>query len=102
MLMSIPVISPVEIKLGEPAVRLLPAPPDYEVDALPPAAVLTEEATEEPTQEANQEANQEAMTGPAIAALDEMEHATQISEYHDFSWWDERIRVIRARLEQAD
>lgn len=97
MLMSIPVISPVEIKLGEPTVRRLPAPPDYEVDALPPAAVLTDEATDEATKEATEEATKD----PAIAALDEMEHATQISEYHDFSWWDERIRLIRARLEKA-
>lgn len=87
MLMSIPIISPIEIKLAEPTVRRLPAPPDYEVDALPPAAVLTEEAAEVDTKD------------PAVIALDEMEHATQISEYHDFSWWDERIRLIRTRLE---
>ena len=86
MLTSIPLISPIEVKLGEPTVRRLPAPPDYEVHALAPAAVLTEEATKD----------------PAIAALDEMEHATQISEYHDFSWWDERIKLIRARLENID
>ncbi|MEO7041174.1 MAG: hypothetical protein ABI035_02830 [Gemmatimonadaceae bacterium] len=95
--MSIPVISPIEIKLGEPTVRMLPAPPDYEVHALPPAAVLIEEATEESTTASAQEST----TDPAIAALDEMEHATQISEYHDFSWWDERIRLIRARLEDT-
>jgi hypothetical protein len=86
MLTSIPVISPIEIKLGDPTVRRLPAPPDYEVHALPPAAVLAEAAAKD----------------PAIVALDEMEHATQISEYHDFSWWDERMRLIRARLENPD
>ncbi len=83
MLMSIPVISPVEVMLGESGVRRLPPPPDYEIHALPPAAVLSPEAA----------------TDPAIVALDEMEHAAQISEYHDFSWWDERIRTIRAHLE---
>jgi hypothetical protein len=41
----------------------------------------------------------EAPKDPAIVALDEMEHATQVSEYHDFSWWDQRIRLIRVRLE---
>ena len=84
MLMSIPVISPVEVKLGEPGIRRLPPPPDYEIHALPAAAIL----------------NVETPKDPAIVALDEMEHATQISEYHDFSWWDERIRLIRAQLEE--
>lgn len=85
MLISIPIISPIEIKLGEPSVRMLPAP-DYEVHALPPAAILSAE-TATPPQD------------PAIAALNEIEIAAQISEYHDFSWWDERIRQIRSRLE---
>lgn len=85
MLMSIPVISPIEITLGEAGVRRLP-PPDYEIHALPPAAVLTARTRS---------------LDPATAALDEMEHAAQISEYHDFSWWDQRIRTIRAQLEQT-
>ncbi|HEY5086379.1 MAG TPA: hypothetical protein VII66_03385 [Gemmatimonadaceae bacterium] len=79
--MSIPVISPIEITLGESGIRRLP-PPDYEVHALPAAAVL----------------NAAPAQDPAVGALDEIERAAQISEYHDFSWWDERIRVIRARL----
>jgi len=85
MLMSIPIISPIEIKLGEPSVRMLPAP-DYEVHALPAAAILSAETATRPED-------------PAIAALNEIELAAQISEYHDFSWWDERIREIRTRLE---
>ena len=82
MLINIPIISPIEITLGEPGIRRLP-PPDYEIHALPAAAILTPETI---------------ATDPAVIALDEMERAAQISEYHDFSWWDERIRVIRARL----
>ncbi len=82
MLTNIPIISPIEVTLGEPGVRRLP-PPDYEIHALPAAAVLTAETTPQ---------------DPAIDALDEMERAAQISEYHDFSWWDQRIRLIRARL----
>jgi len=84
--MSIPVISPIEIRLGEPAIRMLPAP-DYEVHALPAAAILSAE-TPTPPQD------------PAIAALNEIELAAQVSEYHDFSWWDERIQQIRERLER--
>ncbi|MDQ6736180.1 MAG: hypothetical protein M3Z30_00585 [Gemmatimonadota bacterium] len=84
MLTHIPIISPIEITLGEPGVRRLPAP-DYEIHALPPAAVMSLDA---PTHD------------PAVGALDEMERSAQISEYHDFSWWDVRIRLIRARLDQ--
>ncbi len=86
MLMSIPIISPIEIRVGEPGVRMLPAP-DYEVHALPPAAILSAETSTPPED-------------PAITALNEIELAAQISEYHDFSWWDERIRQIRDRLAQ--
>lgn len=82
MLINIPIISPIEITLGEPGIRRLP-PPDYEIHALTAAAILTPETI---------------AADPAVIALDEMERAAQISEYHDFSWWDERIRVIRARL----
>jgi hypothetical protein len=81
MLISIPIISPIEITLGEPTMRRLP-PPDYEVQALPPAAALA--SGEE--------------RSPSLVALDEIERAAQVSEYHDFSWWDERIRIIRTRI----
>lgn len=79
--MNIPIISPIELTLGEPGIRRLP-PPDYEIQALPAAALPTESPQD-----------------PAVLALDEIERAAQISEYHDFSWWDERIRVIRAQLQ---
>ena len=84
MLMNIPIISPIELQLDGPPVRRLPAP-DYEIHALPPGAVMG--ATTEPRD-------------PAIVALDEIDRAAQISEYHDFSWWDARIRLLRARIEQ--
>ncbi len=85
MLMSVPIISPIEVQLGEPEVKRLPAP-DYEIHALPPAAVLSPAPIQ---------------SDPAIVALDEMERAAQISEYHDFSWWDQRIRLIRDRIERS-
>ena len=86
MLTSIPVISPIEITLGEPGIRRLPSP-DYEIHALPAAAAVS---------------NTETAEDPATTALNEIELAAQVSEYHDFSWWDERIRVVRARLERSD
>ena len=83
MLTSIPVISPIDVTLGEAGVLRLPAP-DYEIHELPAAAVSGIAAVD---------------PDPARIALDEMERAAQISEYHDFSWWDERIRLIRIRLQ---
>lgn len=90
MLTSIPVISPIEITLGEPGVRRLP-PPDYEIHALPAAAVLGDGSSADPRSSGSE----------ALVALDEMERAAQISEYHDFSWWDSRIRLIRTTIEQS-
>lgn len=83
MLTSIPIISPIEVKFGEPAVRLLSSPPDYEVDALPAGVASAPEYSGD----------------PARVALDDIEHAAEISEYHDFSWWEERIHTIRSKLE---
>lgn len=95
MLMSIPVISPIEVTLRDAGVRRLPAPesdyPDYEVHALSAPAATAATAM----------ASGSART-PAHAALDEIEHATQVSEYHDFSWWDERLRIIRAALDRVE
>jgi hypothetical protein len=85
VLMSIPIISPVEVRLTEPGVRRLPAPPDYEVDALPAATVTPELPPD-----------------PATTALDDIQRAARVSEYHDFSWWEERISLIRARLDRGD
>lgn len=87
MLMSIPVISPIEITIPrEAGARLLPAgaasedqEPDYTVQELSPQALPAPE--------------------PAVVALDEIEHATAVSEYHDFEWWQTRIGTIRAALD---
>jgi len=81
VLTSIPIISPIEITLGETVLRL--PPPDYEIQDLAAPAVPVEPADE---------------SSAAAVALDDIERAARISEYHDFSWWDERIRTIRAEL----
>lgn len=85
MLTHIPFVSPIDVTLGEPGVRRLPAP-DYEIHALPPAAITTPVPV---------------LHDPVLVALDEIERSAQIGEYHDFSWWDVRIRLIRARVEQS-
>lgn len=100
MLMSIPVISPIEITIPrDSGARLLPAgaaseeqEPDYIVQELSPQAL--------PAPETVQEAVQESVLGPAVAALDEIEHATAVSEYHEFEWWRTRISTIRLALDE--
>jgi hypothetical protein len=88
VLTSIPVISPIEVRITDPDIRRLP-PPDYEIQPLlEDPGVSSAEAQPE--------------TVPAVVALDEIERAARVSEYHDFEWWDERIRLIRARLEQRE
>ncbi|MGI8546569.1 MAG: hypothetical protein ACR2M1_04425 [Gemmatimonadaceae bacterium] len=87
--MSIPVISPIEITLRTDATaRLLPAgtpgedqEPDYTVQELsaPQPAVITAD--------------------PAVMALNEIEDAAAVSEYHDFEWWRTRIAAIRSVLD---
>lgn len=90
MLTHIPVISPIEIRFTDPSARRLlpPAEPDYTVHALEPAAVPI--------------AALGAGTGPAheaaLVALDEMESAARVSEYHDFAWWSARIATVRDAL----
>lgn len=87
MLMSIPVISPVDVRLGEAvsgaAFPLLPSgEPDYTVQPLEHAPALA------------------ALPGadPVRTALDDLERAARTSEYHDFEWWDERLRILRTAL----
>lgn len=88
--MSIPVISPIEITLRtDPGARLLPAgitgedqEPDYTVQELSAAQPAVTAAAD-----------------PAVMALNEIEDAAAVSEYHDFEWWRTRIAAIRSALE---
>lgn len=96
MLMSIPVISPIDVQIPrDSGARLLPAgaageeqEPDYTVQELSPPALPAPETAPE------------AVAEPAIAALNEIEHATAVSEYHDFEWWRTRISAIRLALDE--
>ena len=84
MLIAIPVISPVEVQLSAAHVaRLLPSGQlgivdvDYTVHDVQPEL------------------------DPAKYALDEIEQAAYISEYHDSEWWRERIAMLRKRLREG-
>lgn len=94
MLMSIPVIAPIDVDLASPSrggERLLaagPLPqgadehePDYTVHELSPQALPAPD--------------------PAVLALDDIEQAVAISEYHDFEWWSTRLSTVRSALERA-
>ncbi len=85
--MGIPVISPIEVTIHHNEAALLLAgrtavgeehEPDYTVHELSPRALPAPD--------------------PAYMALDEIERACAISEYHDFEWWRTRIATVRGAL----
>jgi hypothetical protein len=82
MLISIPVISPIEVPLtAEYAQRLLPPPQSQIVDA--DYTIHDDVSVTEDT---------------AGHALDEIEQAAYVKEYHDSEWWRERLQIVRKRL----
>ena len=82
MLISIPVISPIEVQLtAAHAQRVLPSPQQQIVDA---DYTIHEDVS--------------GTRDTAGYALDEIEQAAYIKEYHDSEWWRERLRIIRKRL----
>lgn len=90
-LWSMPGVMPVPIALGPAGARLL-APgadeADYTIHALDAAPLALP-----PAADAGATARADAN-----AALDDMEAAARLSEYHDFDWWRERIARVRAAL----
>jgi len=97
-LWNMPGVMPVPIALGPQAARLLSAgadEPDYTVyalDAAPLALPAAAETSEEPSTVTTARAE-------ANTALDDMEAAARLSEYHDFDWWRERIARARGGLQ---
>ena len=97
-LWNMPAVMPVPIALGPQGARLLSAgaeEPDYTayaLDAAPLALPAAAEATEQSSTLTKTRAD-------ANTALDDMEAAARLSEYHDFDWWRERIARARAGLQ---
>lgn len=99
----VPVISP-------PEVRLVAYPGDEGTPLLRPAAAVAAlpAGTRAESSNADDDGDPDytvmdvepelSATGMAIRALDEMESAARVSEYHDFAWWRTRIEEIRAAL----
>lgn len=97
-LWSMPLIMPVPIALGPEAARLLGAGAEdadytvYALDAAPLALPAAADAAAPSSADMKNRAD-------ANTALDDMEAAARLSEYHDFDWWRERIARVRAGLE---
>lgn len=88
-LLCIPIVMPLPIRLGPEGARLLPPgqeEPDYTVHALDAEPLALPPASASAHADAN-------------TALDDMEAASRLSEYHDFDWWRERISRVRAALQ---
>ena len=91
LIMSIPIISPIELNPAQSALKLLPAP-EKPLDE----EVQTE--VEEPdyiVQEIDHPPPPEFIASPALMALNEIEQALEIQEYHDFGWWRKRLTLVR-------
>ena len=105
-LWNMPVVMPVPIALGPAAARLLGAGPeeaDYTVYALdaPPLALPAAVGANEQTigQTSGQTSVPVEARAHANTALDDMEAAARLSEYHDFDWWRDRIARVRSALQ---
>ena len=97
-LWNMPLVMPVPIALGPEAARLLSAGAEdadytvYALDAAPLALPAAADADAPVSAAADARAD-------ANTALDDMEAAARLSEYHDFDWWRERIARVRAGLQ---
>jgi hypothetical protein len=96
MLMSIPVISPIELTM--PAYEKLLAAPD---ESGIQDAEYTVETTETTTGPAAPAAAFLVAT-PALLALSQIEQAAELGNYHEFGWWRERINTIRDVVKRAE
>lgn len=84
MFLAIPIVSPVEVPLSAAHAKGLRRLPSARAEVVDAEYTLHEETT----------ARQET----AIYALDEIEKAAYIKEYHDSEWWRERLQMVRKRL----
>jgi hypothetical protein len=94
MLMSIPVISPIELSLPSYD-KLLPAP---DQSGIQDAEYTVQESTTAPTTPRAAF----LVASPALIALNEIEQAAEVGQYHDFGWWRQRINTIREAVKRAD
>jgi len=95
MLMSIPIIAPIELSLPAYGAKMLPSPDESGIQE---AEYTVQETSTAPTTPRTAF----MVASPALVALNEIERAAEISQYHDFGWWRQRINTIREAVKRAD
>lgn len=97
--MPIPIISPPDVRIpatGADGPRLLSAPaPDYTIHTLDVGADLPD--TELPSS-GQAHTYDDTPAGRARRAVEEMQRASDLSEYHDTEWWQARLAAVRDAL----
>ena len=94
MLMSIPIISPIELSVPNYG-KLLPSPDE---SGIQDAEYTVQESSSSPTTPRTAF----LVASPALIALNEIERAAEVSQYHDFGWWRQRLNTIREAIKRAD
>ncbi len=94
LIMSIPIISPIDLTPGQSSMKLLPAPEAVAEHQLPPG----EEEPDYTVQEVDHPPPPAFIASPALMALNEMEQALEVQAYHDFGWWRKRLNVLREAI----
>lgn len=94
LIMSIPIISPIDLSPAQSSIKMLPAPEQPEVEQLPAGS----EEPDYTVQEIDHPPPPAFIASPALMALNEMEQALEIQEYHDFGWWRKRLNLLREAI----
>jgi hypothetical protein len=94
LIMSIPVISPIDLSPAQSSTKLLPAPEETEVEEVPAEG----EEPDYTVQEVEYPPPPAFIASPALMALNEIEQALEVQEYHDFGWWKKRLNVLREAI----
>jgi len=95
MLMSIPIIAPIELTLSGDGVKALPAPDQSGIED-------AEYTVDESPAPYETPATAFMVATPALVALNEIERAAEIGQYHDFGWWRQRVDTIRDAIKRAN
>lgn len=96
LIMSIPIISPIDFGTSGSNLKLLPAPADGEVagNASPDDPDYEVQQNEPPVRRPPPF----FIAPPALMAINEIEQALETGGHKDFGWWKERINIVRDAL----
>lgn len=106
MLMSIPIISPIDFAPHPASVRLLPGPEDANVEAstVDDGSMGDADYTvhDEPPDELVMPEHAYLVASPALMALNQIEQAAERGDHHPWWWWTMRTQSIRAALKRSE